>query len=53
MQHRRKATLNPSLISLRHIARMSLKDPQNLIHILKKLNKKSTAPSCSIGSENK
>jgi hypothetical protein len=32
---------------------MPLKDRQNLIHMLKKLNNKSAAPSCSIDSKNK
>jgi hypothetical protein len=53
MKHRHKVTHNPTLISLRRIARMPLKDRQNLIHMLKKLNKKSAAPSCSIDSKNK
>jgi len=42
-----------SLINLRRIARIPLKGRQNLIHMLKKLNKKSAAPSCSFGSKNK
>jgi len=53
MQQRHKATRNPSLISLRRIARMSLKDRQNLIRMLKKTKKKAAAPSCSIGNKNK
>lgn len=53
MQHRHKVTHNPTLISLRRIACMPLKDRQNLIHMLKKLNKKLAAPSCSIDSKNK
>jgi len=50
-QQRHKVTHYPSLISLRRIARMPLKDRQNLIRMLKKTKKKSTAPSCSIGSK--
>jgi len=53
MHQRHKLPLNPSLINLRCIARMPLKDRQNLIHMLKKLNKKSAAPSSSYGSKNK
>jgi len=53
MQHRHNVTHNPSLISLRRIARMPLKDRQNLIHMLKKLNKKLAAPSCSFNNKNK
>lgn len=48
-----KATHNPSLISLRRVAYMPLKDHQNIIRMLKKCKKKPAAPSCSIGSENK
>ena len=53
MQQRLKATHNPSLTSLRPIARMSLKDRQHLIRMLKKTKKKSTAPSYSIDNKNK
>ena len=53
MHQRHKLPHNPSLINLRRIARMPLKDRKILIHMLKKLNKKSAAPSCSYGSKNK
>ena len=53
MKQRLKVTHNPSLISLRRIARMSLKDRQHLIRMLKKTKKKSAAPSCSIDTKNK
>jgi len=53
MKPRLKATHNPSLLSLRRIARMSHKDRQHLIRMLKKTNKKSAAPSCSIDTKNK
>lgn len=50
---RHKATHNPSLISIRRIARMSPKDRQNLIHMLKKTKNKAAAPSRSSCSKNK
>jgi len=48
LQQRHKATHNPSLIILRRIACMSLKDRQHLICMLKKTKKKSAAPSCLV-----
>jgi len=44
---------NPSLVSLRRVARMSLKDRQALICMLKKHKKKPAAQSCTTSSENK
>jgi len=44
---------NPSLVSLRRVARMPLKDRQALIRMLKKHKKKPAAHSFTNGSENK
>jgi len=41
---------NPSLISMRRVARMLLKDRQALLRMLKKHKKKKSTHSCNVGS---